>query len=158
VLGTGQIVCVNQSGSQRRSSNLGFRTLHTEQQRNIFMSKYCRYISAEFCRYDTSSYIGRALITTSPNPTFIFEARFDPKSQIYRVTQDMRFCNWWHSKVTWLNNSELIIFNRRFNQLDCFNSIWQQKCPSMRKLLCADPKNTWPDLQLCVDWWRHCDV
>jgi len=38
---------------QRRSSNLGFRTLHAEQQRNTFMSKYCRYISAEFCRYDT---------------------------------------------------------------------------------------------------------
>jgi len=46
-------VLINQG--QRQSSNLGFRTLHAEQQRNTFMSKYCRYISAEFCRYDTSA-------------------------------------------------------------------------------------------------------
>ena len=29
---------------------------------------------------------------TSPNPTFMFEARFRPKSQIYRVSQDMPNC------------------------------------------------------------------
>ena len=32
------------SQGQRQSSNLGFQTLHAEQQRNIFMSKYCQYI------------------------------------------------------------------------------------------------------------------
>ena len=52
-------VLINQG--QRRSSNLGFRMLHAEQQRNTFMSKYCRYISAEFCRYNTLAirHIGR---------------------------------------------------------------------------------------------------
>jgi len=49
---------------QRRSSNLGFRTLHAEKQRNTFISKYCRYISAEFCQYDTSA-------TSSYRPTYI---------------------------------------------------------------------------------------
>jgi len=28
----------------------------------------------------------------SPNPTFIFEARFTPESKIYRVRRDMRNC------------------------------------------------------------------
>jgi len=46
-------VCVK--ARQRRSANLGFRTLHAEQQHNTFMSKYCRYISALFCWYDTSA-------------------------------------------------------------------------------------------------------
>jgi len=46
-------VLINQG--QIRSSNLDFRTLHAEQQHNTFMSKHCRYISAEFCRYDTSA-------------------------------------------------------------------------------------------------------
>jgi len=27
-----------------------------------------------------------------PSPTFVFEARFRPKSQIYRVSQDMQNC------------------------------------------------------------------
>ena len=58
---------------QRSSSSLGFQTLHAKKQRNTFMSKYCRYVSAKFCRYNTSAtlsyrpkksvcrYIGRAL-------------------------------------------------------------------------------------------------
>jgi len=29
---------------------------------------------------------------TIPSPPFIFEARLRPKSLIYRVSQDMRFC------------------------------------------------------------------
>jgi len=73
---------------------------------------------------------------TSPSPAFIFKVRFKPESQIYRVSQDMRFCgDWWHSKVTWQKNSQLVIFYRKFNQLACFNSNWRQKCPSMRKIL-----------------------
>jgi len=71
--------------------------------------------------------------------------------------------NWWHSKVTWRNSSQLNHFYWRFNQLDCFNSNWRQKCPSMRKLLCAGPKHfdqlkskpgptrkARPNLQLCA--------
>jgi len=43
-----------------------------------------------------------------PSPTYIFEARFRPESQIYRVSEDMRNCEllveeqikyWWQSKV-----------------------------------------------------------
>ena len=56
------VMMINQG--QRRSSNLGFRTLHAEQQRNTFMGKYCRYISAEFCRYYTSA-------TSSYRPIYI---------------------------------------------------------------------------------------
>jgi len=47
---------------------------------------------------------------------------------------------WWHSKVTWLYNSQ-IIFYWRFNQLHCFNSNRRPKCPSMRKISCAGQKH-----------------
>jgi len=54
-------VLINQG--HRRSSNLGFRTLHAEQQRNTFISKYCRYTSAEFYRYVLSADIYRCADT-----------------------------------------------------------------------------------------------
>ena len=70
---------------------------------------------------------------------------------------------WWHSKVTWLYNSQLNHFYWRFTQLDCFNSNWRQKRPSMRKISCAGQKHfdqlksepgtsrkARPDLQLCA--------
>jgi len=53
-------VLINQG--HRWSSNLGFPTLHAEQQCNTCMSKYCQYISAEFCRYDTSATFSYRLI------------------------------------------------------------------------------------------------
>jgi len=74
-LGIGQRIFALISKGQRRSSNLGFRTIHAEQQCNTFMLPI--YISADFCCYDTSAkssyrpiYIGMPIYWLSSSLTY----------------------------------------------------------------------------------------
>jgi len=82
-------VLINQG--QRQNSNLCFRTLHAEQQRNTFMSNNCQYIGGILpIRYIGNivisaiiyvcRYIGRALLKTRNHGMSIFSLK-GPKSR-----------------------------------------------------------------------------